>query len=98
MKYRDMNPYLKEPHLTLDIWIPYREKYGWQLRGEELNMARLDGKWELMEEVNETQYFNWSSTFEIILNCTWEVLKGNIIPTQIVNSTEIGIGLPYGKH
>ena len=32
-KYRDMNPYLKGLHLTLDIWILYRDKYGWQLRG-----------------------------------------------------------------
>ena len=27
-KYRDMNPYLKVIHLTLDSWIPYREIYG----------------------------------------------------------------------
>ena len=40
-KYMDMNPYLKGLHLTLDICIPYRDKYGWQLRGEELNMAKL---------------------------------------------------------
>ena len=26
MKYRDMNPYLKGIHLTLDSWIPYRDK------------------------------------------------------------------------
>ena len=25
-KYRDMNPYLKRIHLTLDSWIPYRDK------------------------------------------------------------------------
>ena len=33
IKYRYMNPYLKGIHLTLDSWIPYRDKYGWQLRG-----------------------------------------------------------------
>ena len=43
--YRDMNPYLKRMHLTLDSWRPYRDKDGWRLRGEELNMAELDGKW-----------------------------------------------------
>ena len=51
MKYRDMNPYLKGLHLTLYSWIPYREQYGWQLRGEELNMAKLYGKWEGIEEI-----------------------------------------------
>ena len=24
-KYKDMTPYLKGFHLTLDIWIPYRD-------------------------------------------------------------------------
>ena len=43
--YRDMNPYLKRMNLTLDSWRPYRDKDGWRLRGEELNMAELDGKW-----------------------------------------------------
>ena len=52
-KYRDMNTYLKGLHLTLDIWIPYRDKYGWQLQGEELNMAKIYGKWEGIEEVNK---------------------------------------------
>ena len=32
-KYRYINPYLKGLHLMLDIWILYREKYGWQLQG-----------------------------------------------------------------
>ena len=52
-KYRDMNLYFKGLHLTLDSLILYREKYGWQLWGEELNMAKLYGKWEDMEEVNK---------------------------------------------
>ena len=49
-KYRDMNPYLKGLHLMLYIWIPYRDKYGWQLQGGELKMAKLYGKWEGIEE------------------------------------------------
>ena len=53
IKYRDVNPYFKGLHLTLDSWIQYRDKYGCQLWGEELNMAKLDGKWEDMEEVNK---------------------------------------------
>ena len=37
----------------MDIWILYREKYGWKLQGEELKMDKLDGKWEGIEEVNK---------------------------------------------
>ena len=58
MKHQYMNDYLNGLHLTLYSWITYRDKYGWQLRGEEFNMARLDGKWELMEEVNKIQYLS----------------------------------------
>ena len=43
--YRDMNPYLKELHLTLDSWRPYSDEEGWRLQGKELKMAKLDGKW-----------------------------------------------------
>ena len=39
-----MNPYLKGLYLTLDGWIPYRDKYGWKLLGGELKMAKLYGK------------------------------------------------------
>ena len=52
-KYRDMNNHFKGLHLTMDSWIPYRDKYGWQLWGEGLNMSKLDGKWEDMKEVNK---------------------------------------------
>ena len=52
-KYRDMNNDLKWIHLKLGIWIPYRDKEGWQLQGEELKMAKLDVKWEGTEEVNK---------------------------------------------
>ena len=31
--YWDMNPYLKGLHLTLDSWIPLRDKEGWWIRG-----------------------------------------------------------------
>ena len=31
IKYRDINPYLKGLHLTLDSWIPYRDKDGCKL-------------------------------------------------------------------
>ena len=48
-----MNPYFKGLHLTLDSWIPNRDKYEWQLKGEELKMDKLYGKWEGMEEVNK---------------------------------------------
>ena len=45
-KYRYMNPYLKVLHLTLDSWIPYREKYGYQLQGRRVE----DGKtlWKMV--------------------------------------------------
>ena len=48
-----MNPYLRGIHLTLDSWIPYRDKYGWKLQWGELKMAKIYGKWEGMEEVNK---------------------------------------------
>ena len=40
-KYRNTNTYLKGIHLTLNSWIPYRDKYGWQLLVEELKMFKL---------------------------------------------------------
>ena len=52
-KYRNINPYLKGLHLMLDIWILYRYKEGWQLQGGYFNTAKIDGKWEGMEEVNK---------------------------------------------
>ena len=54
MKYRDINPYFKVIDLTLDSWIPYIHKEGWELRGEELNISNLDGKWDWMDKVNKT--------------------------------------------
>ena len=48
-----MNAYFKGLHLKLDSWIPYRDKYGRQLQGGELKMAKLYGKWEGMKEVNK---------------------------------------------
>ena len=52
-KYREMNPYFKGIYLTLDSWIPYIHKEGWKLRGGDLNIATLDGKWGGAEEVNK---------------------------------------------
>ena len=43
----------KETFLNLKSWIPYRDKDGWQLQGEELKIAKLYGKWEGMAEVNK---------------------------------------------
>ena len=48
-----MNPYLKGIHLILDSWIPYIDKQGWQLQGEEVKMAKLYVKWGGVEEVNK---------------------------------------------
>ena len=52
--YRDTNPYLKGSHLTMDIWIPYRDEEGWRMQGEELKMAEVEGKWEMIEEADKT--------------------------------------------
>ena len=49
--YRDMNQYLKGVNLTLDSWRPYRYEDIWRLRGEGLNMAEVEGKWEGIEEL-----------------------------------------------
>ena len=40
--YRDMNPYFKGVHLTLDIWRPYGDEEGWMLRGEEFKWLRWE--------------------------------------------------------
>ena len=53
--YRYMNPYLKGLHINMDSWSPYRDDKGWCMRGEQLNMARIYGKWEGMEEGNNTK-------------------------------------------
>ena len=37
--YRDMNPYLKGVHLTLDSWRPYIDG------GGELSIYELEGEW-----------------------------------------------------
>ena len=47
--YKYMTPYLKGVNLTLDSWIPFRDKERWRLRGEALNMAEVEGKWERIE-------------------------------------------------
>ena len=47
--YKYMTPYLKGVNLTLDSWIPFRDKDRWRLRGEALNMAEVEGKWERIE-------------------------------------------------
>ena len=46
MTYRNMNPYLKGVCLTIENWRPYRDDEGWRLRGEELKMSEVEGKWE----------------------------------------------------
>ena len=43
--YRDMNPYLKGDHLTLESWRQYMNNEGWRLRGEELKIAKVEGEW-----------------------------------------------------
>ena len=48
-----MNPYLKGVHLTLKSWRQYRDEDLWRLRGEELNMAEVEGKWEGIEEADK---------------------------------------------
>ena len=52
--YRYMNPYFKSLHLKLGIWMIYRDEEGWRLRGEELKMAEVEGKWEGIEEADKT--------------------------------------------
>ena len=44
--YRDMSPYLKGVHLTLDSWRQYRDDEEWILRGEEFKIDDVEGKWE----------------------------------------------------
>ena len=39
--YRDMNPYLKGLHLTLDSWRLHRYRDGWKFWGEAHKMADL---------------------------------------------------------
>ena len=51
--YGDMKPYLKGVHLILESWRPYRDEYGWRLRGEELNMDEVEGTWEGIEEAEK---------------------------------------------
>ena len=48
--YRDMSPYLKGVHLTLDSLRPYMDQEVWILIGEELNMTKVEGEWEGVEE------------------------------------------------
>ena len=50
-----MNPYLKVLNFTLGSLRPYRYEEGWWLWEEELNMAKIDEKWEGIEEVNKTK-------------------------------------------
>ena len=52
-KYKDRNLYLKGVHLTLDSLIPYRDEEGWRLRREELKIAKVEGNWEGIEEVEK---------------------------------------------
>ena len=47
--YRYMTPYLKAVNLTLESWITYRYEERWRLRGELLNIAEVEGKWERIE-------------------------------------------------
>lgn len=42
--YRNLNPYLKGVHLTVDSWRPYRDKEGWKLAGKELMAAQAEKK------------------------------------------------------
>ena len=43
-KYRDMNPYLKGLHLTVDIWKPFRDNEGYKIQGKQLKLAEMDEK------------------------------------------------------
>ena len=52
--YLDMNLYLQVLHLTLEIWRPHRDREGWRMKGEKLNMAEMDRKWKKMEERDNT--------------------------------------------
>ena len=43
--YKDITPYLKGVHLTLESWRPYRDEEGWRLQVESLKMAEVEGEW-----------------------------------------------------
>ena len=51
--YRDINPYLKGLHLTLDTWIPHRDEEGRKIQGELLKIAEMERKWDSVKEVNK---------------------------------------------
>ena len=56
--YRNMNPYLKGVHLTIDSWRDYRDNEGWKLRGKALADARARveaGEVRLREEGQKGQ-------------------------------------------
>ena len=48
--YQDMNLYLKGLYLTLDSWRLFRDKEGWRIQGEKLNISDTDVKWEKVRE------------------------------------------------
>ena len=50
--YRYMNPFFNGVHLKLDSWRPYMYEEGWIMRVEELNMAKVEWGWEVIEEVD----------------------------------------------
>ena len=52
--YRYMTPYLEGVNLTLYSWRPYRDEEGWRMIGEDLNMSKVEGKWEGIEEADKT--------------------------------------------
>lgn len=44
--YKNMRPYLKGLHLTIDSWRPYRNDEGWKLAGRELVAAKEEKSFE----------------------------------------------------
>ena len=51
--YRDMKPCWKGVNLIMDSWIPYRDEEVLRLIGEELNMEKMEGKWEVIEDADK---------------------------------------------